>query len=168
MGFDGSITAYDDERFMSEAASEAEAAAAAGEVPVGAVVVRDGQIISRAHNMVETSRSSSAHAEMLAIEAAEKALRTKWLTGCTVYVTLEPCSMCAGAMVLARVSRLVIGTMDPKAGACGSLHNIASDDRLNHRIEITEGVLQERCSKLLRDFFRARRRSHSGENNTEI
>lgn len=168
MGFDGSITAYDDERFMSEAASEAEAAAAAGEVPVGAVVVRDGQIISRAHNMVETSRSSSAHAEMLAIEAAEKALGTKWLTGCTVYVTLEPCSMCAGAMVLARVSRLVIGTMDPKAGACGSLHNIASDGRLNHRIEITEGVLQERCSKLLRDFFRERRRSHSGENNTEI
>ena len=164
MVFDGSVYSNDDEKLMAEAILEADAAAAAGEVPVGAVVVRGGEIISRAHNMVETSRSSSAHAEMLAMEAAERYLGAKWLSGCTIYVTLEPCSMCAGAMVLARIDRLVIGTMDPKAGACGSLRNIASDDRLNHRIEITSGVLGDRCSSQLRDFFRARRREHSKDN----
>ena len=95
-------------------------------MPVGAVVVKDGQIIARAHNMVETARRSSAHAEMIALEAAEAALGAKWLTGATMYVTLEPCSMCSGAMVLARMSRLVIGADDPKTGACGSLYNIAN------------------------------------------
>ena len=94
---------------------------------------------------------------MLAIEAAEAALGVKWLTGATMYVTLEPCSMCAGAMVLARISRLVIGTDDPKTGACGSLYNIASDGRLNHRIEISRGVLRDECATLLKDFFRNRR-----------
>ena len=167
MVFDGSVYRNDDERFMAEAIAEADAAAADGEVPVGAVIVRDGEIISRAHNMVETSRSSSAHAEMLAVEAAERRLGTKWLTGCTVYVTLEPCSMCAGALVLARVSRLVIGTMDPKAGACGSLRNIAADDRLNHRIEITVGVLEERCSTQLKEFFRAKRRKTIADDRTD-
>lgn len=167
MVFDGSASSYDDERFMSEAVSEAAAAAAAGEVPVGAVVVRDGEIIARAHNMVETVRRSSAHAEMLALEAAESFLGTKWLNGCTVYVTLEPCSMCAGAMVLARISRLVIGTMDPKTGACGSLHNIVSDERLNHRIEVTSGVLEDTCSRQLKDFFRARRSGGSAEHTEE-
>ena len=124
---------------------------------VGAVIVRDGEIISRAHNLVETMKSSSAHAEMLALAAAEEKLGAKWLTGCTVYVTLEPCSMCAGAMVLARVSRLVIGAMDPKAGACGSVVSIAANDSLNHRIDITAGVLGEECSRQLKEFFRARR-----------
>ncbi len=123
----------------------------------GALVVRDGEIISRAHNLVETMKSSSAHAEMLALAAAEEKLGAKWLTGCTVYVTLEPCSMCAGAMVLARVSRLVIGAMDPKAGACGSVVSIAANDSLNHRIEITAGVLGEECSRQLKEFFRAKR-----------
>ena len=149
--------AGDDERYMREAVKEAARAAEEGEVPVGAVIVKDGQIIARAHNAIETAQRSSAHAEMLAIEAAEEALGAKWLTGATMYVTLEPCSMCAGAMVLARISRLVIGTDDPKTGACGSLYNIASDGRLNHRIEISRGVLRDECATLLKDFFRNRR-----------
>ena len=157
MVFDRSVCSNDDERFMFEALSEAEAAAAAGEVPVGAVVVREGEIIARTHNLVETMKSSSAHAEMLALDAAERYLGAKWLTGCTLYVTLEPCSMCAGAMVLARIQRLVFGASDPKAGACGSVSNIACDSRLNHRIEITSGVLEEECSRMLKDFFRAKR-----------
>jgi len=157
MVFDGKIRAGDDESYMLEAVKEAARAAEEGEVPVGAVIVKDGQIIARAHNMIETARRSSAHAEMLALEAAEEALGAKWLTGATMYVTLEPCSMCAGAMVLARISRLVIGADDPKTGACGSLYNIANDDRLNHSIEITRGVLAGECSALLKDFFRSRR-----------
>ena len=157
MVFDGKIRAGDDESYMLEAVKEAARAAEEGEVPVGAVIVKDGQIIARAHNMIETARRSSAHAEMLALEAAEEALGAKWLTGATMYVTLEPCSMCAGAMVLARIARLVIGTDDPKTGACGSLYNIASDERLNHSIEITRGVLAEECSALLKEFFRSRR-----------
>ena len=157
MVFDEIICASDDERFMLEALKEAARAAEEGEVPVGAVVVKDGQIIARAHNMVETARRSSAHAEMSALEAAEAALGAKWLTGATMYVTLEPCSMCSGAMVLARMSRLVIGADDPKTGACGSLYNIANDERLNHSIEITRGVLAEECSAILKEFFRNRR-----------
>ena len=157
MVFDGSVCSNDDERFMIEALREARAAADAGEVPVGAVVVREGEIISRAHNLVETSKSSSAHAEMLALDAAERYLGAKWLTGCTLYVTLEPCSMCAGAMVLARIQRLVFGASDPKAGACGSVSNIVSDSRLNHTVEITSGVLGEECGRMLKDFFRAKR-----------
>ena len=143
---------------MIEALREARAAADAGEVPVGAVVVREGAIISRAHNLVETSKSSSAHAEMLALDAAERYLGAKWLTGCTLYVTLEPCSMCAGALVLARLDRLVIGTDDPKTGACGSLLNIVDNEGLNHRVEITRGVLAAECGSILKDFFRARRK----------
>ena len=157
MVFDEIICASDDERFMFEALKEAARAAEEGEVPVGAVVVKDGQIIARAHNMVETARRSSAHAEMIALEAAEAALGAKWLTGATMYVTLEPCSMCSGAMVLARMSRLVIGADDPKTGACGSLYNIANDERLNHSIEITRGVLAGECSAILKEFFRSRR-----------
>ena len=157
MVFDEIICASDDERFMLEALKEAARAAEEGEVPVGAVVVKDGQIIARAHNMVETARRSSAHAEMIALEAAEAALGAKWLTGATMYVTLEPCSMCSGAMVLARISRLVSGADDPKSGACGSLYNIANDERLNHSIEITRGVLAGECSAILKEFFRSRR-----------
>ena len=157
MVIDGNTRAGDDERYMLEAVKEAARAAEEGEVPVGAVIVKDGQIIARAHNRIEASRRSSAHAEMLALEAAEEKLGATWLTGATMYVTLEPCSMCAGAMVLARIARLVIGTDDPKTGACGSLYNIASDERLNHSIEITRGVLAEECSALLKEFFRSRR-----------
>ena len=157
MVIDGNTRAGDDERYMLEAVKEAARAAEEGEVPVGAVIVKDGQIIARAHNRIEAARRSSAHAEMLALEAAEERLGAKWLTGATMYVTLEPCSMCAGAMVLARITRLVIGTDDPKTGACGSLYNIASDERLNHSIEITRGVLAGECSALLKEFFRSRR-----------
>ena len=157
MVFDEIICASDDERFMLEALKEAARAAEEGEVPVGAVVVKDGQIIARAHNMVETARRSSAHAEMIALEAAEAALGAKWLPDVTMYVTLEPCSMCSGAMVLARMERLVIGADDPKTGACGSLYNIANDERLNHSIEITRGVLAGECSAILKEFFRSRR-----------
>lgn len=158
MAFDGNERINDDERYMLEALKEAAMAADEGEVPVGAVIVKDGHVAARAHNMVETARRSSAHAEILALEAAEEALGAKWLTGCTMYVTLEPCSMCAGAMVLARLDRLVIGADDPKTGACGSLYNIADDERLNHRIDITRGVLKDECSELLKSFFRSRRR----------
>ena len=157
MVIDENTRAGDDERYMLEAVKEAARAAEEGEVPVGAVIVKDGQIIARAHNRIEAARRSSAHAEMLALEAAEEKLGAKWLTGATMYVTLEPCSMCAGAMVLARIARLVIGTDDPKTGACGSLYNIASDERLNHSIEITRGVLAEECSAILKEFFRGRR-----------
>ena len=116
---------------MREALHQAEAAAEIGEVPVGAVVVRDGEIIAKAYNHVETDRNSSGHAEMLAIREAERALGSKWLTGCELYVTLEPCAMCAGAMVLARLDRLWIGAMDPKNGACGSVFNVVQEERLN-------------------------------------
>lgn len=157
MVFEQIICKDDDERFMLEALREAAEGAAEGEVPVGAVIVSGGEIIARAHNRIEGDKRSSAHAEMLAIEEAEKALGAKWLTGCDMYVTLEPCSMCAGALVLARINSLVIGADDPKTGACGSLRNIVSDERLNHRIEIKRGVLGEACSTMLKDFFRERR-----------
>lgn len=148
---------WDDDFYMREALEEARAAAEIGEVPVGAIVVVDGEIVARAHNRVEADRSSAAHAEMLALNEAERIMNAKWLPGATVYVTLEPCSMCAGAMVLARVNRLVIGARDPKTGACGSLLNVACNEKLNHRIEVTQGVLENECSQLLKDFFRARR-----------
>lgn len=157
MVFDETTRAGEDERYMREALNEAAAAAGEGEVPVGAVIVKDGAVIARAHNTIETARRSSAHAEMLAIDAAEESLGAKWLNGATMYVTLEPCSMCAGAMVLARISRLVIGADDPKTGACGSLYNIAGEGKLNHSIEITRGVLGDECSAVLKEFFRSRR-----------
>ena len=144
------------ELFMREAIAEAKKAAQIGEVPVGAIIVKNGEIIARAHNLVETNPSSSAHAEMLAIEEAEKKLG-KWLIGCELYVTLEPCAMCAGSMVLARIDELNIGAMDPKNGACGTIFNIASNDRLNHRITVNTGILGEECGGLLSDFFREMR-----------
>lgn len=159
MVFDEMKCSDEDARYMLEALKEAEAAADAGEVPVGAVIVRNGSIIARSGNMVERKRSSSAHAEMLAMDQAEEILGAKWLTDCTVYVTLEPCSMCAGAMVLARIGKLVIGADDPKTGACGSVFDIAGSDRLNHLIEIRRGVLGEQCAELLKDFFRMKRLS---------
>ena len=159
MVFDRIQATNEDERYMLEALREAAIAAELGEVPVGAVIVQNGEIIARAHNSVETSHSSTAHAELLAIDAAERALSAKWLTEATMYVTLEPCSMCAGAMVLARMKRLVIGTEDPKTGACGSLLNVANNDGLNHRIDMTIGVLKEECSSILKEFFKERRTS---------
>lgn len=151
----------DDVYFMREAINEAIEAEKKDEVPVGAVIVKDGNIIARTHNLVETNRSSYAHAEMLAIESAESALGSKWLTGCTLYVTLEPCAMCAGAMVLARIDRLCFGATDPKNGACTSIFNVTCNDALNHKIEVTSGVCEEECSRLLSDFFRKKRREKS-------
>ena len=159
MVFEGIKCSNDDERFMLEAIKEAAKAASEDEVPVGAVIVKDGVIVARAHNRIESSGRSSAHAEMLAIEEAEEKLGAKWLTGAVMYVTLEPCSMCAGALVLSRISRLVIGADDPKTGACGSLYDIAGDPRLNHRIETERGVLADICSEQLRGFFRNRRKT---------
>ncbi len=143
---------------MLEAMREAAVSAAEGEVPVGAVVVIDGRIVARAHNQIETLRRSYAHAEMLALEEAERLADAKWLPDATMYVTLEPCSMCAGALVLSRIGRLVIGARDPKTGACGSLFNVAANEKLNHRIEITKDVLGEECGKQLKEFFRERRK----------
>jgi tRNA(adenine34) deaminase len=143
--------------WMEAALHEARAAAAAGDVPVGCVVARDGAIIGRGRNRREASQDPTAHAELLALREAAAALGTWRLTGCTVVVTLEPCAMCAGALVLARVDRLVYGSPDPKAGACGTLYDIPSDPRLNHRVAIVRGILEADCGKLLRQFFQARR-----------
>lgn len=143
--------------YMCEAINEAIRAAELDEVPVGALIVKDGEIIARAHNMVESLGSPTAHAEMIAISEATGKLG-KWLDGCTMYVTLEPCAMCAGAIVLSRLDRLCIGAMDSKTGACGSLRNIVCDERLNHKVELTVGIEAEVCSKLLKDFFRKRRK----------
>jgi len=147
----------DDERFMLAALDEARAADEADEVPVGAVVVHDGKIIGRGHNQREALRDPTAHAEMLAITAAATALVDSRLNGCTLYVTLEPCAMCAGAIVLARLDRLVFGAEDPKTGACGSLYTIPADPRANHQVAITHGVREEECADVLRRFFARQR-----------
>ena len=142
------------EEYMLEALKEANAAAAEGEVPIGAVIVRGGEIIARAHNRTEQAKDPTAHAEILAIREAAARLGGWRLPGCSMYVTVEPCSMCAGAIVWSRIERLYIGAMDPKAGACGSLYNIPCDSRLNHNVEIETGLLGEECSRLMKDFFR--------------
>ena len=128
-------------------------AAAMGEIPVGAVIVKDGEVVGRGHNSTETDKDPTCHAEIMAIRAAAAALGGWRLIGCDMYVTAEPCSMCAGAIVLARIERLFVGTPDPKAGACGSLYNIVRDERLNHQPGLINGVLQSECSALLKEFF---------------
>jgi len=139
---------------MELAIAEAQAAAAAGEVPVGAVVVdAAGELVARAHNRRESEQDPTAHAELLVIRDAARALGSWRLEGATLYVTLEPCAMCAGAIVLARVERLVFGAADPKAGFCGSLGDLVRDARLNHRVEVAAGVEAEACGALLREFF---------------
>lgn len=149
----------DDERWMRLALEEARAAEALGEVPVGAVIVRDGEVVSRGHNLTHTLQDPSAHAEMVAIRRAAQAIGHWRLLGCTLYVTLEPCAMCSGAIVLARVPRLVYAAADPKAGMSGSLENLVQHPKLNHRVELVTGVLADESGDLLRAFFRARRRS---------
>ena len=146
-----------DERFMRAAIDQAAAAADEDEVPVGAVVVRDGRIIGRGRNQRERLRDPTAHAEMLALTAASTHVGSWHLEGCTMYVTLEPCPMCAGALVLSRIDRLVFGATDPKAGACTTLFTIPTDPRLNHRVEITADVLARDCAALLRKFFAKQR-----------
>jgi tRNA(adenine34) deaminase len=144
--------------------AEAEAAFREGEVPVGAVVVWEGHIIGRGHNRTEGLQDPTAHAEILAVGAAATTLKSWRLNGASIYVTVEPCSMCAGALVLSRIDRLVFGARDPKAGACGSLFNIVRDTRLNHAVEISEGVLADRASDLLRSFFQQLREKEEGNN----
>jgi tRNA(adenine34) deaminase len=146
-----------DEYFMRAALNEAAAALEHDDVPVGAVVVFESRIIGRGHNQREQLQDPTAHAEMIAITAAASHLSSWRLEGCTLYVTLEPCAMCAGAVVLARIPRLVFGANDPKAGACGSVFNLCCDERLNHRPQVTTGVLQPECSGLLREFFAVQR-----------
>ena len=142
------------ELFMEEALRLARLAAEAGEIPVGAVIVKDGEIIGRGFNSTETDKDPTCHAEIKAIRQAAAALGGWRLSGCSMYVTLEPCSMCAGAIVLARLDALYIGTPDPKSGACVSLSQITTDSRLNHRVELHVGILQEECSAVMKDFFR--------------
>jgi len=142
-----------DERFMRLALEQAAGAAALGEVPIGAVVVCDGVVVATGSNRREIDADPTAHAELMAVREAAAALGRWRLEGCTVYVTLEPCPMCAGALHAARVDRCVYGAVDPKAGALGTLYDIASDVRLNHRYEVTAGVLAEESSRLLKEFF---------------
>jgi len=149
----------DDEQWMRLALEEARAAEALGEVPVGAVMVREGELVARGHNLTHTHQDPSAHAEMVAIRRAAEVIGHWRLLGCTLYVTLEPCAMCSGAIVLARIPRLVYAAPDPKAGMAGSLQNLVQHPRLNHRVDLTAGVLAEEAGDLLREFFRARRRS---------
>jgi len=148
----------DDEPGMRAALRLAEASAEKDEVPVGCVIVHEGIVIGRGHNQTETLQDATAHAEILAIGAASSTLGSWRLIDCTMYVTLEPCAMCAGAIILARLGRLVYGAPDPKAGACGSVLDVIHERRLNHRVEVTSGVLAEECGDLLRAFFKRKRR----------
>lgn len=142
---------------MRLALDEAKAAAEVGEIPVGAVLVKDGEVIGRGHNRRELDNDPTAHAEVVAMRRASRHIDAWRLTGSTMYVTIEPCAMCAGALVLARVDRLVYGAGDPKAGAAGTLCNIVQDERLNHRLEMTSGVLEDECRTVMQQFFRDRR-----------
>lgn len=154
----GQAVSNQHERYMAEALAEAERAAAVGEVPIGAVVVGpDGEIISRAHNLRESSQDATAHAEILAIREAGRRLHSWRLVGCTLYVTLEPCPMCAGALVQSRVEQLVYGASDPKAWADRSLLEIVQNPGLNHRMQVTGGVLAAESAAMLRQFFRRKR-----------
>jgi tRNA(adenine34) deaminase len=146
-----------DEAWMRLALDEAEDAAEAGEVPVGAVVVREGEVIARAGNQSVSSSDATAHAELLAIQAASAVLGDQRLSGCTLYVTLEPCAMCAGAIVLSRVDRVVFGAWDDKAGMAGSVGDVLRNPKLNHRPEVQGGVLEAECGRVLSEFFGKRR-----------
>ncbi len=157
------IDLHSDDYFMAEALRQAMKAYECGEVPVGAVAVRNGRIIARAFNQVETLKDATAHAEMLALTQAENAVGDWRLTDCTLYVTKEPCPMCAGAMVNARLEGLVYGCPDAKGGAAGSLFDIVRDERLNHRVKVVSGVLGPECAEILRAFFGAKRRQQGGE-----
>ena len=144
--------------FMKEALKQARKAGKIGEVPIGCVIVQDGQIIARGYNRRNTDKTTLAHAELAAIKKASKAVGDWRLEDCTLYVTLEPCQMCAGAIVQARMKRVVAGAMNPKAGCAGSILNLLQVERFNHQVEFEHGVLEEECSKVLQDFFKELRR----------
>jgi len=151
----------DDAAWMELALEQAALAAAAGEVPVGALVIKDGEIIGRGHNRNLLDDDPTAHAEIVALRQAAARLRNHRLTGCTLVATIEPCAMCAGALIHARIARLVYGASDPKAGAAGSVLQVINHPGLNHRMEVTAGVLAEKCSAVLQDFFRQKRQQPS-------
>jgi tRNA(adenine34) deaminase len=147
-----------DQKFMALALSEAERASEKGEVPIGAVIVVDGRVVARGHNLRELNNDPTAHAEMIAIRKAAKKLKSWRLANSTLYVTVEPCVMCIGAIILARVPRLVFGCCDPKGGAVGSLYDISNDKRLNHRVQVTSGVMAEEAQAILTGFFKKLRK----------
>lgn len=147
----------DDEKWMREALIEAAIAESLGEVPIGAVVVRDDAVIGRGHNLRETGKDPTLHAEMVAIRDAARTLGGWRLPGCTLYVTIEPCPMCAGAILMARIERVVYGAPDPKAGCVGTFYDLLSDTRFNHTARVTPGVCETACGEIMRRFFRARR-----------
>ncbi|MCI5775025.1 MAG: tRNA adenosine(34) deaminase TadA [Aerococcus sp.] len=152
------------EQWMQAALAEGMKAEAIGEVPIGAVIVKDGVIIGRGYNTRETTNQATTHAEMLAIQEANRTLDNWRLEDCDLYVTVEPCPMCAGAIVLSRIRHVYYGTADPKAGACDTLYHLTTDERLNHQAEVTAGVLHAECEKQMKDFFkalRAERKKHS-------
>ena len=147
----------DDHYFMKKALLQASVAYKKGEVPVGAVVVKDGEIISRGYNLRESTNDPTAHAELLAMKKASKKLNSWRLSGCTLYVTLEPCPMCTGLIINSRIDKVVFGAYDQKAGCCTTLYHLATDERFNHRASVLGGVLEEECAKILSDFFKEKR-----------
>ena len=142
------------EKFMKEALKEAKKAYEKLEIPVGAVIVKEGKIIARAHNLKESKHDTTKHAEILAIQKASKKLESWRLIDCDMYVTLEPCSMCAGALINARIRKLYIGTLDEKTGACGSVLNLFEDYKFNHKVEVEKGIMQKECEEILKNFFK--------------
>ena len=155
---DGSTLSRNDAGWMRLALEQARLALQAGEVPVGAIIIKDGEVVGSGFNRNLLDKDPTAHAEVVALRQAAARLENHRLPGCTLICTIEPCAMCAGAMIHARISRLVYGAADPKAGAAGSVLEIANHPRLNHRLEVTPGVLAEQCSELLRNFFAEKRR----------
>lgn len=155
------------EKYMKEAIKQAKKAAAIGDVPIGCVIVFDDKIIARAYNQRNKRKTTLAHAELLAIQKASKKIGDWRLEDCTMYVTLEPCQMCAGAIVQARIPKVVIGAMNPKAGCAGSVLNILQVDAFNHQVEIEKRVLEKECSQMMSDFFRELRRKKKGETKNE-
>jgi len=153
-----------DEYFMQEAIRQAKIAADNDEVPVGAVITFDNKIIAKAYNQVELLKDPTAHAEMIAITQATHSISSKWLLNCCLYVTMEPCCMCAGAIVLARLKEICFGAVDPKAGACGSVTNIVQNNQLNHRVAIKPSVYPDICAQLLKDFFLKKRNAAQATN----
>ena len=152
---------YDE--MMLEAMKEAKKAESIGEVPIGAIIEKDGIIIGRGHNLTESSKDPTAHAETVAIKDAAKTLGAWRLTDCNLYVTCEPCAMCAGAIVLARIRKLYIGTPDVKSGACGSVFNIIQEQKLNHYVEMQTGIRQQECESMMKEFFKKRRKENTEE-----
>lgn len=155
---------FDDQKYMEMALAEARKAAELGEIPIGAVLVLDGEVVATAHNMRETWQDATAHAETIVIREACKKLKRWRLSGATLYVTIEPCPMCAGAIVMSRISRLVYGSPDSKAGAAESLFNVVNNPALNHMVDVTAGVCSEKCTQVMKDFFK-KRRSENKQNN---